>query len=162
MKKHIQILSGLGLAIVIFCIGIMLITALAGCSPSIQIPDIQIPQITTRPDTVVYTVTNTKTDTVELAGYTVVKHDTIPCPAGLERDTNYYITSKFYLPGKTIITRETAHDTVRLVSALPAPGLIPTAGAAWPERLTWLGGVLVLLAALWRKWKQEQKTQLLQ
>ena len=60
-------------------------------------------------------------------------------------------------PGQKIITRELVHDTVRLVSALPAPGVIPTAGAEWPERLTWLSGVLLLLAALWRKWKAEQK-----
>ncbi|MBL7779955.1 MAG: hypothetical protein JNM22_01975 [Saprospiraceae bacterium] len=157
MKKHFQTLAGVGIAIVVFVLGISIINALSGCSPKINMPDIQIPEITTRPDTVIRTITTVQTDTVELAGYTVTVRDTVPCPAGLDRDTDYYVTSQIYLPGQKIITRELVHDTVRLVSALPAPGVIPTAGAEWPERLTWLSGVLLLLAALWRKWKAEQK-----
>lgn len=156
MKEHLKIISTFLLGALICLIGLTVISFLTGCSPRINMPDIQVPEITTQRDTVVQVKTETKTDTVELAGYVLEIHDTIPCPAGLEKDSNVLVTITKYLPGQKIITTNTVHDTVRLVSALPAPGVLPAAGAGWTERLTWLGSVILLLAALWKKWKKEQ------
>jgi hypothetical protein len=100
--------------------------------------------------------TITKTDTIALAGYMVEIHDTIPCPAGLTKDSIIYTSFTKYLPGREVQKVVTIRDTIRAVSTRLGTTILPPSAGGWPERLAWLAGVLALLAALWKKWKGEQ------
>lgn len=126
---------------------------LGACSPRVILPAMSPDQV----DSIITRVTpRTVTDTVLLAGEYVEVHDTFPCPPGLTRDSLVYLSDFVYVPGRTVTLTRTVHDTLRVAVPAPAPIVLPGQNMSWPERISWMLGVLSVLVAWWRKRKAEQ------
>lgn len=152
MKKPIK---DIAIGAIVCISGLLLISALAGCQPGIgdilayQPPIIQL-------DTVEIVTERTVTDTFLLAGEQVPFFDSILCPPGLVESQYFYLHDTVRLPAKYIPYTVTVRDT--FLQYVQLPGTTVTKDLSWPERLTWLSGILAFLVGWWKKWKDEQKT----
>lgn len=84
---------------------------LGACNRSLPIgPQVHFPEVVY--DTIITTTTRTVTDTVVMAPMVYEVHDTVPCPAGLVRDSLVFRTRTVTVPGKTFVVTRTVTDTV--------------------------------------------------
>lgn len=156
MKNAIRNLTDGLLALLFLSIGLLTIHALAGCSPRLSDQIINAPAPIVVIDTVEIVSQRTVTDTVLLAGEQVPYFDSTLCPPGLLEPTYVYETDTFWMPARRVPVTLTVHDTIRVPQYVQAPGVTITKDVGWPERITWLCGLLALLVPLWKKWKEEQ------
>lgn len=159
---------------VIFCaLGLLVIAAIFGnCTPKIVVPNPRPweEEPTKQPDTLVryyrpisggwveFPIDSLPAgkfvvDTLLLVGEEVYITDTFPCPPALTDTAWFPFTKTVTLPSR-MIPIPGIPDTV-IINQVKNQKQITD--MSWPERLTWLSGVLALLIGLWRSWKSGDK-----
>jgi len=143
------------LGLLIMSLALLTLSAIAGCSPRLSdMMPVEEPIVIL--DTVEVFTTKTLTDTFMLAAEAVPYFDSVLCPPGLIRDTMIYVNDSVWLPARAVEYTVTVHDTVFVPQYIQTPGSTNTKDMSWPERLTWLSGLMALLVAWWNKWKDAQ------
>lgn len=147
-RKFFSIVEPFLVAILTVALALLVLSLLlTGCTPRIgDILAAQPPVTAVRYDTVYRD--RTVTDTIEFGAEYVTVRDTVPCPPNLAHETLVPFEVVKWLPGKKVPVTVTVRDTVYL-PAHTTSMVTSVQDMSWPERLTWLCGVLALLWGFW-------------